>query len=156
MAITAAGDIKGILAASAVVAAGISGVVKVYEKAGELAATDVSLPAIVQTVVAPDLPQGRIEHLVGQEVVNHTWYLDLLIDRAGDLYAEQDAAMPFVPLVLAAYRNNIHLGEPAFVSRCLPQSYRFIVVTHGSNSFFAVRFLMQCKAKAKVEYTDPA
>ena len=156
MAITAAGDIKGILAASAAVAAGISGVVKVYEKVGEIAATDASLPAVIQDVTAPDLPVSRIDHTASHEIVDHYWYLYLLVDRAGDLYAEQDAAMPFIPLVMARYRSNVQLGEPMAVARCLPESSRIVVVSFGTQSFLSARFLMHAKSIWPVEYTDPA
>lgn len=158
MAITSAGDIAGIIAASATVAGTIAGVEKVYDKVGEIPPTDGAndLPAILQSITGVDLPQGRITTLNGHEQVDHYWYLDLLIGRSGDIHAEQEAAMPFIPLVLAAYRSNFNLGHRLIVDRCYPQTFRTITLSFGDQAFFAIRFLMHCKTNWTVDYTDPS
>lgn len=158
MAITSAGDLKGIVEASAVVAAGIAGVQKVYDKVGEIPPDDSpsNLPAVMQSVVGIDLPQGRIETLNNHELVHHYWYLDLLVNRSGDIYAEQDAAAPYLPLVLAAFRQNFNLGNRIIVDRCFPETYRFVTIDAGDHRFFGIRFLMHCRANWGVTYTDPS
>lgn len=155
MAIANGADIEGILLAAAAVVEDVTGIVAVYDRAGEIPADDDALPAAIQSVAAPDLEAGRFEYLTGHQVVWHYWYLDVLIDRAGDIYAEQTAAFPFVERVTTAFRSNIHLGQPAIVARCLPQSYQVIVLSAGEQSFLTVRFLMECKTKTSASYSDP-
>lgn len=158
MAITSAGDIKGMTEASAAIVATITGVAKVYDRVGELPPDDspANLPAIIQSAVGPDLPAGRVETLNGHEVVHHYWYLDLLIARAGDIHAEQAVAMPFVPLVFAKFHANFNLGNRLIVERCFPQNYRLVVIDAGDHRFFGVRFLIHCRAKMPADYTDPS
>lgn len=154
MAITDAGDLKGMMVASAAIVKTITGVKSVYDMAGEIPASDddADLPALSQTATGADLPPARIEQMNNQQAVNHYWYLDLLINRGGDLHAEQEAAMPFIPLVLAKFRKNIDLGSP-YVAMCQVESYRFVTISHGAQAFFAVRFLIHCRGKMAVDYT---
>jgi hypothetical protein len=153
MAITSAGDLKGMISAAATIAGTITGIQRTYDKAGEIPASDAHLPAIVQTITAPDLPPIRVEHMISQQAVNHYWYMDVLINRGGDLYAEQDAALPFIPLILAKFNANIDLGYPTFVAMCKPESFRFVILSHGDQAFFTLRTLMHCRGKSAVDYT---
>lgn len=155
MAIANGADIEGILLAAAAVVEDVTGIVAVYDRAGEIPADDDALPAVLQHVAAPDLEPAGIEYLTGQRVIWHRWYLDVLVDRGGDLYAEQVAAFPFVERIISAFQANIHLGQPAIVARCLPQSYQLVVLTAGEQSFLAVRFLMECRTKTGTSYSDP-
>jgi hypothetical protein len=159
MAITSAGDINGIVNAAATIGATITGVQAVYEKVGEIPPDDAALklPAILQSLTDPDLPAGRVEvGGVDKEVFHHYWHFYLLVKRGGDLYAEQDAAMPFVPLVKAKFNANRHLGNRLIVDYCQVEGYRFVIVSFGENQFFAVRFLMHARASWAVTFTDPS
>lgn len=156
MAITSAGDIKGIMNAAGAIAATIAGVQKLYEKVGEIPPDDVNLPAILQSVTGADLPPARIVTLNNHEEFHHYWYMDLLVERAGDIYAEQDTALPFIPLVTAKFRANFNLGNRLIVDRCFPESYRVVVITAGANQFLGIRFLMHARTNWAVEYTDPS
>jgi len=156
MAVTSHADLAGMMAASATIAATIVGIQHVYDKAGEIPADAIDLPAILQNATAPDLPPATIERITSQQAVVHHWYLDVLVKRTGDLYTEQAAAFPFIPLVLEKFRANIALGYPLYVAECQPQNYRFVITTHSDQSFFTVRFLMRCRGKAAVSYTDAA
>lgn len=155
MAITGTADLAGILYESRLVLEGITGIVGTYERAGEIPADDAALPAAVQTPSAVGLPEARIDYAPGQRVVWHYWYVDVLIDRVGDTYGEQTAALPFVDRVITAYETNISLGHPAYIARCLVQSFQIVTISAGDQAFTAVRFLIECKAKSRTTFADP-
>jgi hypothetical protein len=159
MAIASAGDIKGIMNAAAAIGATITGVQTSYEKAGEIPPSDDAddLPAILQSVTGADLPAGRIgPDGIDRQVFHHYWYFDLLVKRSGDIYAEQDAAMPFVPLVVEKFNANRHLGNRIIVDYCLVENYRFVILSAGETQFFTIRFLMHARTSGAVTFTDPS
>lgn len=158
MAVTSASDIAGMLAASATLAASITGIKRVYDKVGEIppVVSDDDLPAVLQSITAADLPAATHNYNVSREHLTHYWYLDVLVHRAGDTHAEQAALMPFIPLVQGKFVSNFHLNEPQYVRECLPQNHRFITLTFGDEAFACVRFLMRCRASSPVQFTDPA
>lgn len=149
MAVTDAGDILGILDASRVVVSGVAGVNSAYILTPNQPPTDASLPAAVQTIFDQGLGESVITYTASQEQVDHEWYLDLLIKRSGDVQDDAKDALPFIPLVLEAYRENLTLGTAA-VRDCRPRSYQIVGVSHGTNTYLAVRFHMMAKAKTAV------
>lgn len=151
MSVTQAGDILGILEASRDVIKAVAGITSAWVLTATVPPDDIHLPAAVQHISLDDLEASSIEYTPSQEIVTHRWALDVYArERSNDLYADQVAAMAFVPLVLAAYRSNITLGAGPAVQRCLPASYRFITAAYGSRTFFGIRFLMEAKAKRPV------
>ena len=149
MAVTNAGDILGILDASRAVVAGVAGVNSAYVLTPNQPPSDASLPAAIQTIFDQALGESEITYTASQEQVDHEWYLDLLIKRSGDIQDDAKDALPFIPLVLEAYRENLTLGTSA-VRDCHPRSYQIVGVTHGTNTYLAVRFRMVAKAKTAV------
>lgn len=156
MAITSHADLAGMMDAAATIAATITGIQKVYDKVGEIPADDTALPAIVQTAISPDLPPNTVDYMANLQAITFHWYLDVLVGRAGDIYAEQAAALPFIPLVTTKFRQHMNLGAPLYVADCRIDNQRFVTISHGDQAFFAVRFLMRCKGKAAVSYSDAA
>lgn len=149
MAVTNAGDILGILDASRAVVATVTGVNSAYVLTPNQPPADASLPAAVQTIFDQALSEADIQYTASQEQVDHEWFLDLLIKRSGDIQDDAKDALPFIPLVLEAYRQNLTLGT-AVVRDCRPRSYQIVGLTQGTNTYLAVRFRMQAKAKTAV------
>lgn len=150
MALTEAGDIRGILEASRVVAATIPGIVSAYATTATVPPDDLKLPAVMQHAALADVDPSVISYTPSQEIVDHNFVLDVMVTRSKDLQEDQEAAMPFIPLVLKTYREQFKLGEAAVIHRCRPTGYRFVTVTYGDKTFFAVRFTMQVHAKTGV------
>jgi|SRR6188768_2331093 hypothetical protein len=152
MAVNDAGDILGILDASRAVLAGVAGINSAYVLSPNQPPTDASLPAAIQTVFDQALSESEITYTAAQEQINHEWFLDLLIKRSGDIQEDARDALPFIPLVLAAYREHLTLGTNV-VRDCHPASYQIVGLTHGTNTYLAVRFRMSAKAKTAVALT---
>lgn len=150
MAVTAAGDIAGVLAAGAALNATIAGIASSWELTPTIPPESVSLPAAMQHISLDELEPSTVTYTASQEVVNHAYVLDILVERTNDLQADIRAAMAFVPLVLAAYRENITLGQTPIVHRVMPQSYRLVTITLGDRTCMAVRFRMQAHCKQAV------
>lgn len=154
MAVTSAGDLDGVLTAAAALNATITGINSSWKTTPTIGPDDaLTIPAAMHHISADDLEPSTVEYDASKEIVNHHYILDILIQRTNDLQADAGAAMAFVPKVLAAYRGNITLGETPIVHRVLPQSFRFVTVTLGQETYYAVRFRMQAHCKQAVTIT---
>jgi hypothetical protein len=147
--ITEAGDILGLLQASRTVVATVPGIVAAYVLTPTIGPDALKLPAAMQHVAIDDVEPTEISYTASQEQVDHRFVLDVLVKRSVDLRADQEAAMPFIPLVLKAYRENAKLGEP-IVQYCQPINERMLTVTLGKETYFAIRFQMAAKLKQGV------
>lgn len=150
MAITDAGDIASILEGSRDVIAAVDGIVSAYVLTPTVGPDALKLPAAMQHIAVDGVDPSPITYSASQEIVDHMWFLDVLVQRSVDLRGDTEAAMPFVPKVLKAYRENLAVGCAPIVHRCGPTSYRMTTVALGVETYFAIRFVMEAHAKAGV------
>ena len=150
MAITDAGDILAILEGSRAVAAAIPGMVSAYVLTPTVGPDELKLPAAMQHLSIQGVEPSEIDYSASQEIVDHTWLLDVLVARSGKEQEDVEAAAPFIPLVLKAYRENLALGCAPVVHRSGPVSYQLVTVALGADTYMAVRFVMRAHAKTGV------
>jgi len=150
VAITDAGDIMAILEGSRAVAAAIPGMASAYVLTPTVGPDQLKLPSAIQHLAVQGIEPAEIDYSASQEIVDHFWLLDVLVARSGDLQGDTEAAAPFIPKVLQAYREQMALGCAPVVHRSGPTSYQLVTVALGAETYMAVRFVMRAHAKAGV------
>lgn len=133
-----------ILDASRAIAAGVSGIVVAYQTVPEKPPEADQLPAVIQEPIA-----GDIAWTVSQEVIDHRWYIDVLVKRDGDLQAEYEAILEYLTPMVAAYRAETTLGLSG-VMAVHPANYQVLLLSVLQASYCALRIEMHAREKYAV------
>lgn len=135
-----------LLTESASVAGGVDGITTTYRVPPEAPPSEQNLPAVVSKPIEGTITGGN------SEVQDHTWELNVLVRRGGDLSAAYLELLPFLDAVIAAFRSQTTLGLARTYGVTIT-TYRLGPVAYLDATYLGITFTMRGKQKFNVVYT---